>query len=307
MDFLTKLYSNDNFGIILFTSISILVLAFLIILFFGKKDQKERKLAETKILNNNENNQTKEIKKEEVAFQDQEPKVDLEIPQPESIMEVPMPPIPEVPNVVETSNTIPPIFEAKEETATDEVPMPPKTDFDFDALAASISKELESIGVSTDESDFETAPIVEPVIQEEKVEEPTINQGPRLEPIIEPEPVLNPVIFEAPAEVEPITEIKVEDIPPVQKIEENKPISTKAPFSSVFVNKKSEEPKIEEQNFVEPVEVTPTKPTIELPKTIDLPKLNTSSESKDENIPKMNFGSLENDIPSYPKNEENRM
>ena len=45
MDFLTNLYSNDNFGIILFIVISILVLAFLIVLFFGKKDQKERKLA----------------------------------------------------------------------------------------------------------------------------------------------------------------------------------------------------------------------------------------------------------------------
>ena len=43
MDFLESLYSIENFGIYLFVIIGILVILFLIVLFFGKKDQKKRK------------------------------------------------------------------------------------------------------------------------------------------------------------------------------------------------------------------------------------------------------------------------
>ena len=42
MDFLYKLYSNNYFGIGLFIVITVLAFAFLIILFFGKKDEKAR-------------------------------------------------------------------------------------------------------------------------------------------------------------------------------------------------------------------------------------------------------------------------
>ena len=60
---------------------------------------------------------------------------------------------------------------------------------------------------------------------------------------------------------------------------------------------------------VEPkrIEETPAKPTIELPKTIDLPKLNTGTETKEESIPNISFKSLEEDIPTYENNNENRM
>ena len=43
MEFLYKLYSNDFFGIGLFIVITILAFSFLVILFFGKKDQKTKK------------------------------------------------------------------------------------------------------------------------------------------------------------------------------------------------------------------------------------------------------------------------
>ena len=43
MDFLESLYSIENFGIYLFIIIGILVVLFLVVLFFGRKDQKKRK------------------------------------------------------------------------------------------------------------------------------------------------------------------------------------------------------------------------------------------------------------------------
>ena len=46
MDFLESLYEIENFGIYLFVIIGILVVLFLVVLFFGKKDQKMRKKLE---------------------------------------------------------------------------------------------------------------------------------------------------------------------------------------------------------------------------------------------------------------------
>ena len=43
MDFLESLYEIENFGIYLFVIIGILVVLFLVVLFFGKKDKKMRK------------------------------------------------------------------------------------------------------------------------------------------------------------------------------------------------------------------------------------------------------------------------
>ena len=48
MEFLYKLYESEYFGIGLFIVITILTFLFLVILFFGKKDEKVRKLEETK-------------------------------------------------------------------------------------------------------------------------------------------------------------------------------------------------------------------------------------------------------------------
>lgn len=47
MEFLDKLYESNYFGIGLFAVICFLVVTFLIVLFFGKKDEKKRKLEET--------------------------------------------------------------------------------------------------------------------------------------------------------------------------------------------------------------------------------------------------------------------
>ena len=91
---------------------------------------------------------------------------------------------------------------------------------------------------------------------------------------------------------------------------ERKPISNgPTQFSSVFVSKNqmANTPNNEKEN--QPIEsmakAAPVKPNIELPKTIDLPKLNGVSSSN--NASKIVFSGLENDIPTYNKNNENRM
>ena len=61
MDFLNKLYESNYFGIGLFAVISFLVIMFLIVLFFGKKDEKKRKLDETNKLNINNEDAFKEV------------------------------------------------------------------------------------------------------------------------------------------------------------------------------------------------------------------------------------------------------
>ena len=61
MDFLNKLYESNYFGIGLFAVIAFLVVTFLIVLFFGKKDEKKRKLEATqKIASNNTFKETTE-------------------------------------------------------------------------------------------------------------------------------------------------------------------------------------------------------------------------------------------------------
>jgi hypothetical protein len=307
MDFLTNLYSNDNFGIILFIVISILVLAFLIVLFFGKKDQKERKLAETKSI---EVNNTLAQK----AFTDDEPTVQLNI-DPE-VFTRPVSPVIEkslndeplkeeinkidkAPIIEENYTTINNNQEIDKESSSkiEEPLLPPKMDFDFDALADSISKELESIS-SKEESNLQ-----EPLKVSEEMAKPAS--------------ILNPISNKeiSPLEEEVLSPKKEEP----SGIGENEYTKPKMPspnqFSSVFVSKKKEtetkvddliqKPVIEEKEKPIVPTITPTKPKIELPKTIDLPKLNSNrEENKNTNIV---FSSLENDIPSYNKNTENRM
>ncbi len=56
MEFLYKLYSNNYFGIGLFIVITVLTFSFLVVLFFGKKDQKEREASiNQENVNNNSN------------------------------------------------------------------------------------------------------------------------------------------------------------------------------------------------------------------------------------------------------------
>ena len=65
MDFLESLYEIENFGIYLFVVIGILVVLFLIVLFFGKRDQKMRQ----KLEEQEESTMPKTETTEEYAFE----------------------------------------------------------------------------------------------------------------------------------------------------------------------------------------------------------------------------------------------
>ncbi len=308
MDFLNTLYSNDNFGIILFIVISILVLAFLIVLFFGKKDQKERKLAETKSLEvNNTLAQN--------AFRDEQPTVQLNIDpkifeRPTSTEETEihqdsplinntvMNEVPSLDNLVEVEDNLMSEVPTPEFTQpVEENYEPPKMNFDFDALADSISKELESITEQEEKINIEKSPIIE--------DEPLSF----VEPIIKEDKELNPLNMVDQSEMKPVIEEEPERIVQFEPTEKPK-MPSPTQFSSVFVNKKNEEPIEQMKPITEEVtpvvtETTPAKPKIELPKTIDLPKLNSNQgETNHSNIV---FSSLESDIENYPRNNGNGM
>ena len=102
MEFLYKLYDMPNFGIILFAIIAILLILFLIILLFGKKDEKVR-LEETRKLElaNTEafkdvDDSTKELKIPEIEqpvvekSNNDVPTIENNIPKTEEKVEIPV-------------------------------------------------------------------------------------------------------------------------------------------------------------------------------------------------------------------------
>lgn len=249
MEFLESLYSIENFGIYLFVVIGILVVLFLIILFFGKKDEQKRK----------EEKKNEETPTSEALFKETTVPTPVEVP-----IETPAVPVVEpIPTEIPMKEEI----ESKEE----EVPIAEK-EFDFDALAAAISKELESI-------ENNTVPVVEEVkpVEEIKPVEPVLSkveEAPIHYQVFEPveEKVVEPQFPEK--KEEPVAEPT--PIPSIS--EEPKKMARPTVFSSVYVNRNVEEPKIREEQRVMPevkaIEeaVTPVAPKIELPKMMDLPK-----------------------------------
>ena len=279
MDFLEKLYSNENFGIYLVVVIAILVILFFIVLFLGKKDEKKVKqpksiepkppISDEPMVLNNNIEQPKEVveqpvilqpvieptnpapvneqnilKSEPVVFQPVEPPVVSpfkEITEPEPL-EVNIPK--EEPKVEPNRNIV--LNETVEEEPIPEVE---HKEFDFDALAAAINKELESIN--------ENKTYEEPKYEEPKVEEPkkpVIEEKPFSFPTfetVEPDKIPEPLMKEESAEVKPVIEEKPRTVMPNV-------------FSSVYVNR--EEPKKEEPKPM------PKHVAFELPKMADLPK-----------------------------------
>ena len=224
MDFLESLYSIENFGIYLFIIIGILVVLFLVVLFFGRKDQKKRKELEDKL------EQTKISTRDAFANTNEEP-TDLEIPVETEEKATNEEGITSEKNI--TTNAVL-NSDLDTENTVEELPHEePKKEFDFGALADAISKELAEMEKNT---------------KPESEEEP-------LKPI---EPQINYRV-EEPVHLEP-------EVPKTKEEVKPKPVMPTV-FSSVYVNREKEEPKQEE---VKPVTIT--KPEIELPKMMDLPK-----------------------------------
>ena len=251
-NFLESLYQIENFGIYLFVFIGVLIVLFLVILFFGKKDSDKKEKENTELPKVIE-----EPKKEEPLFKEVNDTIPVETPHLKNEkVEVPMPTVNNVLN-----EEIPSFEKQEKSTAVEEAVETPKEEkeFDFDALAAAITKELESI---EKKENVNTEPILE-----EKKEEPLHFET-------------NTVKEEIKVE-EPKQEIKVE----AQEVKKEEPKTKKVMptvFSSVYVNRSVEEPKIlkdEIKMAEEPkVEEAPLKAKIELPKTIDLPKPKANPE-----------------------------
>lgn len=256
MDFLESLYEIENFGIYLFVVIGILVVLFLIVLFFGKRDQKMRQ----KLEEQEESTMPKTETTEEYAFEPEQESTELNVPSPQVAESNSSPEIPEKQeeSVVEdspmptseihpTSNVV-----LNSDLFSEETPIQPEEtsatkEFDFDALAEAISKELESID-NTDKKP-------EPEKEEPSIEkEAPINEEKNFQ-------VFEPIRVEKKEEPKKVEEEKKEEARP-------RPVMPTV-FSSVYVNREKEEPKKEETVSES---VKPAKPTIDLPKIADLPK-----------------------------------
>ena len=276
MDLLENLYNIENFGIYLFIAIGILIILFLVILFFGKKDEKKRKLEAQNV--EHENPKEESISEDTTNQNIPEPvlapeplnaemsqeaptlgTVEPETEMPFKEMEEPVQPI-EIPEPVLEKSAVPDLASVAlsqiEEEQKENIPVEPKQEerveepkiekeFDFDALADAINKELASI-----EKTEEPAPV--PVLQKE-----------------EERPLQYSVVEETKPALKPFIEPDVQT-PPVEMPKPEKKVMPTV-FSSVYVNREKEEPIVmpKKEEIPEPVA-----PKIELPKTIDLPKRN---------------------------------
>lgn len=258
-NFLESLYQIENFGIYLFVFIGILIVLFLVILFFGKKDSVKEEKENTEVPKE-ESQVTEEPKVEEPLFKEMSENIPVETPHLKSEnIEAPMPTVNNVLN-----EEIPSFEEPEKSPVVEDAVVTPKVEkeFDFDALAAAITKELESI----EKKENTIAEPVAPVLEETK-EEPLHFETDMVQEEIKVE--------------EPKEEIKAEE-KEVKKEEPKTKRVMPTVFSSVYVNRSVEEPKIlkdEIKKAEEPkVEEAPLKAKIELPKTIDLPKPKANPE-----------------------------
>ena len=295
MDFLEQLYSMDNFGLYLVIAIAVLVVLFFIVLFMGSKDKKQSK-KQNEVVENNEPKPTvveaptpvEPIKPVEPVNPDLEPTMIIpnnEVkPEPVVFTPVESTPTPSVENNVQAFKEVseekplevkePPKEEKTENVVLNEEVKEEKEvidehkEFDFDALAEAINKELESFKESKPVEQPISKPVkeeVKPVIEEKKFTFPTFET---VEPDKIPEPMMNTEL----KEVKPVIE------------EKPKPVMPNV-FSSVYVNR-------------DKVEEKPVKPAaFELPKMADLPK---KAEVKEPEIHSV-FDSIEEE--SYQINK----
>ena len=237
MDFLDKLYSSNYFGIGLFAVIAFLVVTFLVVLFFGKKDEKKRKLEETtKVGVTNEN-----------AFKETTPVTPVEIPvNPEPVAPInlePAAPVAPVEPVVpiQTESTV-------NTQARENIPVPPVMPVPpVEPVKVEENNEyVDNLTVEEPVRPVIETPHVEPIItpvtkieQREEIKpsielEPTKIEIPK-EPVT---PIIEPVI---PKVSEPVSPVR-ENVTPVIKEEEPKLQINEEPIINTYY-KPSEKPK----------------------------------------------------------------
>ncbi len=254
MKFLESLYNIENFGIYLFIVIGGLVIVFLVILFFGKKDEQKRKEMHEKDLPKADF----VTSTDEPSFKETSIETPLEMKIEEEKEEPVKELVPEEIHVPEKDS----LFEAPPASLEQKSLKEENKDFDFDALAEAISKELESL----DNEKNSSKPIskIENTLEEE-IKTPILEK--------EEEKSLNYQVFE-PIEIK--EESKEAVVKPVEPVYEEKKLKPSMPtvFSSVYVNREKEEPirQAPQEVIEEPEMIKPVAPKIELPKMMDLPR-----------------------------------
>lgn len=244
MEFLYKLYSNDYFGIGLFIVITILAFSFLVILFFGKKDEKARnELNKENKLETIDNSSLEELKTESLET--------MNLPLEENLTS----------ELIEENDSyeepaIDPFVSSNMVLNTDLVNDEKEDNIiEIKEVAEPSLEDIFNVTSLENSTDFA---IPSEIIQEEQNNETSIETLRIETPVIE-EPVQND-IFSEPKEVVP------------------KKVVMPTQFSSVYLTKEKEEQKQEiveeKQEEVSPI---PLKPDFDLPKPFDLPKLNKDS------------------------------
>ena len=269
MEFLYKLYSNNYFGIGLFIVITVLAFSFLVILFFGKKDEKKRKLnEELKEINNSIENK-EDVSSlnniidnklvDSIKIEDEENKIItndepiFEMNESETFSEKPFEDMDEfvTSNLVLNSDLV--SFEEPEEVVISKEERKSSDIYNLDSLM----NETEEYNINMEDETIDDVlnkydAIEEKIIDTKK--ENTFDVNKKVE--IKEESNSNDNFFE-------------------KSIDNNKKSST--PFSSVYLTKDATpiENQIEKTKE-EPVK-TSTRPTFDLPKRMDLPKRNTGA------------------------------
>ena len=242
MEFLSKLYESNFFGIGLFAVISVLVVTFLIVLFFGKKDEKKRKMEE-------ENVSTTDTNTGVDAFKEMTPIAPLDI---SASTNVPLTPVAPINNNVSIDTPVPPV-----------APINPIEPMSFGDIAPIEPK----VNVNPAASAPAIDPVV-PIINEPTPSEPIIPNVPNPNlngPIgpINPTPIINETQAPSPIINEPINPIPEPPIPEVKPVE---PINFNNPTPKVMEPIKINIPE-------EPV--IPTEPTTPIIEEKVSPILNT--------------------------------
>lgn len=306
MDFLYKLYSYNYFGIGLFIVITILAFAFLVILFFGKKDEKTRRELE-KVEEN------REAMKELERKQEEEKKEELETFSLENSPEITREDL--VERIVENEKTVeeqvPSFIDTFEEPSLDEQRSTISTyaqddlDIDFVKDIALQREELNTKAVreenDTDLDIFNTQSTREYDLENEPISYEEVNRD-----VVEPYDYTN--------QEEAREQLREEMYNVEPDTRENTRRAMPSVFSSVYKNNEREnifpeetyqadnfianlEPETYELKQEEPVEqvieepktenlrpITPKKPEFVMPKRADMPKLNKNNDNNDSII-----------------------
>ena len=284
MEFLYKLYSNNYFGIGLFIVITVLAFSFLVILFFGKRDEKVRN--EKRLENHKSLEQTKIEKIEE----NKEPDLEIEKIEQTAIAEEPK----EKTETVSLENNAPISFHLEEEIAKEKTTETPILDETLEYFEETPKEELDPFATSNIVLNTDYINQNKPDIIANESEIPL-----RSSDIYNLDSIMN-------EEVNPIQEESIDDVLnkydaieeriidnsakeviheqeyyPQEEQEinifernEDSVKRTSTPFSSVYLTK--EEADTKEEKKKKKI-VTPNKPAFEMPKRVDLPKRNSGA------------------------------